>query len=102
MDVTESIVETPPSARDKVVLFADLLGFARLTEQWDLDLPFLRNSNRIDANMGQVFKKKNALTHAFTEFHTAMQWALRMADMKHASTAISFSDSAFVATALLH
>lgn len=88
--------------RHKVVLFADLLGFGRLTEQCDLDLASIRNSDRLDVVFGQIFTKKNPLTHAFTEFHRAIRWALQIANMRHSSTAITFSDSAFVATSLLH
>ena len=90
------------NAQRKVVLFADLLGFAALTEQHPLDVQCLRNSDRLDVIFGEAFKAPNPLTHAFTEFHRAVRWALQISQMKHASTAITFSDSAFVATTLLH
>ncbi len=89
-------------AQRKIVMFADLLGFAALTEKHPLDLQSLRNPDRLDVIFGDVFKAPNPLTHAFTEFHRAIKWALQISQMKHASTAITFSDSAFIATTLLH
>lgn len=91
-----------PRESPKVVLFADLLGFAALTKTCRLDVPVLRSSDRLDTQFGQVFEPRNPLTHAFTEFHRAVKWALQLANLKHSSTAITFSDSAFVATAQLH
>lgn len=91
-----------PNAQRKVVLFADLLGFAALTEKHQLDVQSLRNSDRLDVMFADAFKAPNPLTHAFTEFHRAIKWALQISQMKHASTAITFSDSAFIATTLLH
>ena len=85
----------------KVVLFVDLLGFAALTEKHELDVPTLRSSDRFDTIVGSAFKP-NPLTKAFTEFHRTMRWALQLSQLKHSSTAITFSDSAFVATVLLH
>lgn len=102
MDLSESTPEAQPSERHKVVLFADLLGFGTLTEQCKLDLAFISRSDRLDVQFSQVFKARNPLTHAFTEFHRAVRWALQISNLKHSSTAITFSDSAFVATALLH
>jgi len=89
------------NSEQKVVVFADLLGFAALTENYELDVPTLRSSDRLDTIFGTAFKP-NPLTKAFTEFHRAMRWALQFSQLKHSSTAITFSDSAFVATARLH
>jgi hypothetical protein len=85
----------------KVVLFADLLGFAALTEQHPIDALSLGTSDRLDTIFGAVFKK-NPLTHAFTEFHRVIRGTLQLSQLRHSSTAITFSDSAFVATTRLH
>jgi hypothetical protein len=89
------------STQDKVVLFADLLGFAALTEQHPIDASSLRTSDRLDTILGTAFKK-NPLTHAFSEFHRTIRWTLQTSQLMHSSTAITFSDSAFVATTWLH
>lgn len=101
MDRSEDRSNAVPNERQKVVLFADLLGFGALTEQCPLDVAVLRSSDRLDTLFSQVFKP-NPLTHAFMEFHRTIRGALQLANLKHSSTAISFSDSAFVATAHLH
>lgn len=88
-------------ATGKVVLFVDLLGFAALTEQHPIDALSLRTSDRLDTIFGAVFKK-NPLTHAFTEFHRVIRGTLQLSQLRHSSTAITFSDSAFVATTQLH
>lgn len=85
----------------KVVVFADLLGFAALTEKHSIDAPSLRSSDRLETVLGRVFNN-NPLTHAFTEFHRAIRWMLQLSQMTHASTAITFSDCAYVATSRLH
>jgi hypothetical protein len=82
-------------------VFADLLGFAALTEQHELDAPSLRGSDRLDTIFSSTFNK-NPLTKAFTEFHRAMRWGLQLSQLRYSSTAITFSDSAFVATARLY
>jgi hypothetical protein len=88
--------------KDKVVLFADLLGFAALTESHPIDVAFLRRSDRLDNIFGQAFKTRNLLSDAFTAFHHAIRWSLQISQMRHSATAITFSDSAFVATQWLH
>jgi hypothetical protein len=93
----EDIAKAPA----KVVLFADLLGFAALTEQYPIDALSLRTSDRLDTMFGAVFKK-NPLTRAFTEFHRSIRGTLQLSQLRHSSTAITFSDSAFVATTKLH
>lgn len=87
-----------PKNQDKIVLVTDLLGFAALTEQWPLDVDFIKRADRLDAVFEQIFKEPNPLTHAFTTFHRSIRWALQLAQLEHAVTAITFSDSAFVAT----
>lgn len=86
----------------KVVLFADLLGFAALTEKHELDVHTLRNSDRLDVMFAEAFRGHNPLTRVFTEFHRAIKSTLQISGMSHSSTAITFSDSAFIATTLLH
>jgi class 3 adenylate cyclase len=98
---SDNRAEEIAKAQVKVVLFADLLGFAALTEQHPIDALALRGSDRLDAIFGAVFNK-NPLTHAFTEFHRAIRWTLQLSQLRHSSTAITFSDSAFVATTRLH
>lgn len=95
-------MKRPTQESQKIVLFADLLGFGKLTEECNLDLDFISRSDRLDVQFGQMFKAKNPLTHAFTEFHSAVRWALQLANLMHSSTAITFSDSAFVATTKLY
>lgn len=100
MSAEKSGVDGTANPQPKVVLFADILGFAALIEQHELDVPSLRNSERLDTIFGSIFKK-NPLTHAFTEFHRAIQWGLRLSQLRHSATAITFSDSAFIATTRL-
>ena len=47
MDRSEDGSNAVPNERQKVVLFADLLGFGALTEQCPLDIAFLRSSDRL-------------------------------------------------------
>ena len=92
-----------PSNANHVVVFADMLGFAALTEAHPIDLRMLRASTRpgsldLESILG---KPKNPLTEAFSSFHLHIKWAIIMAEMSHAVTAISFSDSVFFATTSL-
>ena len=89
-----------PSTDERVVLFADMLGFASLTEQCTLDVPTLRKFNRIlSATLDDILvAADNPLTKAFSHFHSSLRSTLDLAEMKHPLTAITFSDSAFVAT----
>ena len=85
---------------NRVVLFVDLLGFAALTEQNPLDLAALKHSqNPFSGGIDQLLSAdRNPLTRAFTRFHHTMKWAIELAQMSHPLTAITFSDSAFIAT----
>ena len=90
---------------NRVVLFADLLGFASLSEEYPVDLDFINASDRllspsldIDAI---ITSQENLLTRAFTRFHQSLRWTIDLAKKKHRLTAITFSDSAFIATAHL-
>ncbi len=49
-----------------------------------------------------ILSPRNPLTHAFNTFHRTLRWALQIAQLHTSFTAISFSDSAFVATTRLH
>jgi len=76
-----------------------MLGFAALTEANPIDLRMLQARNRLfsltldDFEIGAV----NPLTEAFSGFHQSLKSAITMAEMKHLLTAITFSDSVFVA-----
>jgi hypothetical protein len=85
---------------DKVVLFADLLGFASLTEECALNLNLIRASDRpLTWTIDMILESgSNPLTHAFTGFHHALKTTIDLAHMRHPLTAITFSDSAFIAT----
>ncbi len=101
MSVERTQADDIVKQQNKIVVFADLLGFAALTEQYELDILSLRSSDRLDTIFGSVFNK-NPLTKAFTEFHRAMRRGLQLSQLRYSSTAITFSDSAFVATARLY
>jgi hypothetical protein len=88
------------TTHDRAVLFIDLLGFANLTEENPLDLDALKRSqNPFGGSIEQIFSaNRNPLTRAFTHFHHTLKWAIELAQMRHTLTAITFSDSAFIAT----
>lgn len=85
---------------DRVVFFVDLLGFAKLSEENPLDLEAIKHSQSpLSGNIEQLLEvDRNPLTHAFTSFHHTLKWAIEIAQMEHPLTAITFSDSAFIAT----
>lgn len=88
---------------DRVVLFVDMLGFAALTEAYPIDIAMLNAHNRpFSSGLEMILSTpKNPLTDAFHGFHFALRWAVDMANMHRPVTAITFSDSAFVAFAHL-
>src|SRR5437588_1036674 len=91
-------------AESKTVLFADLLGFASLTETYDLELDRIRNAEHPlswDIDRWLTSPQNNPLTKTFTGFHDSLRWGIQIAQMRHPLTAITFSDSAFVATTYL-
>lgn len=89
--------------QNKVVLLVDLLGFASLTEEHALQLDYIIESERPLANIAMVLSgKKNPLTETFISFHRALKSAINLAQMHHPVTAITFSDSAFIATNQLY
>src|SRR5437016_4513111 len=102
----------------KAVLFADLLGFAALTENHPLELDRIQRSDRPLGNPQEwqsanppwnidtietmlASLRVNALTHAFTGFHQSLKLNIQFAQMRHPVTAITFSDSAFISTTYL-
>lgn len=88
-------------AETKAVLFADLLGFASLTETYDLELDRIKNAERpLSWDLDTLLNSPpaNPLTEAFTGFHYSLRWRIQIAQMRHPLTAITFSDSAFIAT----
>lgn len=88
------------SADSRVVLFADILGFASLTESNPLNVDRLR---LLSGPIGQkVFEQieamKDPLAATFAHFHQAVKFVNDMAAIEHRVTSITFSDSAFFAT----
>lgn len=88
------------NSEDRIVLFIDLLGFAELTRQNPLDVEAIRQSQRpFSWTLEMIMSsQKNPLTRVFTDFHAALKFAIDMAQMRYPVTAITFSDSAFIAT----
>lgn len=85
---------------NKVVLFVDVLGFAALTESYPLDLDLFKARDRLyTLNLDTIDAvSRNRLAHTFTGFHSSLAAGLNLANMRHPLTAITFSDSAFIAT----
>ena len=85
---------------NKVLLFVDILGFSALTETCPIDLDLLRAKDRIlSHNIDMILASaSNQLTRTFTGFHSSLTADLNLAKMRHPLTAITFSDSAFIAT----
>ncbi|MHB2027143.1 MAG: hypothetical protein ACYCPQ_11020 [Elusimicrobiota bacterium] len=93
----------PAKSEDKAVLFVDMLGFASLTESHPLDVDRLRTHERLFSFVERYLgAPKNPLADKFHLFHNGLKNAISMANMHHPLTAISFSDSAFIATTHLH
>jgi len=92
------------TAESKVVLFADVLGFASLVETCPLDPSLLKMQARpLSATIDSILQVGgNDLIRTFSGFHETLKWALFSADMRHQFTAISFSDSVFIATQYAH
>jgi len=85
---------------NKVVLFVDVLGFAALTESYPLDLDLFKARDRLyTLNLDTIDAvSRNRLAYTFTGFHSSLAAGLNLANMRHPLTAITFSDSAFIAT----
>ena len=82
------------------MLFADLLGFASLTEAHPVNLNFIKASERPFSGDIETLlsSQSNPLTNAFNCFHRSLKATIDLAQMQHPLTAITFSDSAFIAT----
>lgn len=86
---------------NRVVVFADMLGFAALTEANPIDIPMLNAHSRpfLYDNISEILSRpKNPLTDAFSQFHNSVEGTIMLAKMGFPLTAITFSDSVFVAT----
>lgn len=107
---------------EKVVLFADMLGFSDLIEKYPIDLDEMKARSRPLSveNISYIFdgfpdyfdpktfplcrtpekmkKPENRLSKIFVNFHESIKWAIEMAKMRHPITAITFSDSVFIST----
>jgi hypothetical protein len=93
------MINSAQDAQERVVLFVDLLGFASLTENHPLQLQFIKDSERPLANIAMVLSgQENPLTRTFTGFHRALKSAINLGQHDHPLTAITFSDSAYIAT----
>ena len=87
---------------NKVILFVDILGFAALTESYPIDPDLFKAHDRLlspNLNIDTIVEaSRNRLTHTFSGFHGSLRAVLDLASMGYLLTAITFSDSAFVAT----
>ncbi len=87
---------------NKVILFVDILGFAALTESYPIDLDLFKAVDRLlspNFNIDTILEaSRNRLTHTFSGFHRSLRAVLDLASMGYPLTAITFSDSAFIAT----
>jgi hypothetical protein len=83
---------------NRSVLFLDILGFARLTEEHALDVETIQRRQHILTTFETIFQEPNPLTETFVNFHEALKWAIEIAQMRRPITAITFSDSAFIVT----
>lgn len=114
------ITDMPSSER--VVLFADMLGFSDLIEKYPIDLDEMKAKSRPLSveNISYMFdgfpeffdpktfplcripdkikKPENRLSEIFVNFHKSIKWAIEMAKMQYPITAITFSDSVFIVT----
>jgi hypothetical protein len=90
------------TTEDRVVLFVDILGFAALCEQFPIDIEGLTFKDRILSPsldiISHIQRPRNPLSEVFSDFHYSLKWVLQTASMRHPLTAITFSDSAFIAT----
>ena len=93
------VIDTPSTNR--VVVFADILGFGELTEANPIDVQMLHARSRpfLYGNIGEILSRPaNPLTEAFSQFHQSLEGTIMLSEIGHALTAITFSDSVFVAT----
>ena len=88
-------------APKKVVLFADMLGFAELTEQFSLDPEAFRDAMTATADelydLVYRYGELNPLAIGFLTFHSTVERCLSEANRGESHQSIIFSDSLFVA-----
>lgn len=84
---------------NKIVMFVDLLGFASLTEAHPIEPDLIKAFDRpFSLNIDMILaSRENLLTRLFTSFHHSLKATIDLAKMRHRLTAITFSDSAFIA-----
>jgi hypothetical protein len=84
-------------------MFVDLLGFASLTEAYAVEPDVIKEYERpYSWDIEMVLSRgANLLTDAFTSFHFSLKTTIDQAKMRYPLTAITFSDSAFIATSHL-
>ncbi len=88
----------------RVVLFADMLGFASLTEGHSIEKKEIMRAEKPLSWIDNGFPdySPNQLTKAFVDFHKTVKWAVNLVQMRCSATAVTFSDSVFVATPYLY
>src|SRR5450631_2958375 len=86
---------------NRVVIFVDMLGFASLTMNNPLDIHAL--GSRFDQEQLEIADAmcENPLTRGFLFFHDSIEKAISAERMLDPTTAITFSDSAFIASGYL-
>jgi len=88
--------------KDKIVIFLDILGFAKLTLENELDIEAIKDNNGpLDKRYGLLFTERgtaNKLTKVFSSFHSTLEGGLSLARLQCHFTSITFSDSAFIET----
>lgn len=89
-------------AKDKIVIFLDILGFTNLTLENKLDIESIKDeAGPIDKRMAQIFSgisTPNKLTKVFSSFHSTLEGGFHLARLHCHFTSITFSDSAFIVT----
>jgi len=103
--VQENAPTSTITTDSKAVVFVDLLGFASLTEQHALELERIRIADHplsADSLNMILTQRENPLTQAFTNFHRSLKAVIDLAQMQHPITAVTFSDSAFIASTHLY
>jgi len=94
-------------AKNKIVIFLDILGFANLTLENKLDIEAIKEQDGpFDEKMKRILTERiftgrytsNKLTKVFSSFHSTLEGGLRLARMQCHFTSITFSDSAFIVT----
>ncbi len=88
-------------AKDKIVIFLDILGFANLTLENKLDIEAIKDNEAPHKLFDRIFSDRstpNKLTEVFSSFHSTLEGGLYLARLEGYFTSITFSDSAFIVT----